>query len=107
MPKDWKDGIIIPLPKKGDLKDCNNWRGIALLSVPGKVMSGIILERIKAAIDCSLRQQQAGFRKGRSCCDQIFTLRHIIEKVTALDTNLIINFIDFKKAFDCLNRPAV
>ena len=107
VPKDWKDGIIIPLPKKGDLKDCNNWRGIALLSVPGKVMSGIILERIKAAIDCSLRQQQAGFRKGRSCCDQIFTLRHIIEKVTALDTNLIINFIDFKKAFDCLHRPAV
>jgi len=107
VPRDWKDGIIIPLPKKGDLKDCNNWRGITLLSVPGKVMAGIILERIKTAIDCSLRQQQAGFRKGRSCCEQIFALRYIIEKATALDTSLLINFIDFKKAFDCLHRPAV
>ena len=93
--------------KKGDLKDCNNWRGITLLSVPGKVMAGIILDRIKTAIDNTLRQQQAGFRKGRSCCEQIFILRQIVEKATALDTNLLINFIDFKKAFDCLHRPSV
>ena len=107
VPRDWKDGIVIPLPKKGDLKDCNNWRGITLLSVPGKVLAGIILDRIKTAIDNTLRQQQAGFRKGRSCCEQIFILRQIVEKATALDTNLLINFIDFKKAFDCLHRPSV
>ena len=107
VPRDWKDGIIIPLPKKGNLKDCNNWRGITLLSVPGKVMAGIILERIKAAIDSMLRQQQAGFRKGRSCCEQIFTLRQIVEKVTSLNTKLLVNFIDFRKAFDCLHRPSV
>jgi hypothetical protein len=51
VPRDWKDGIIIPLPKKGDLKDCNNWRGITLLSVPGKVMASILLNRIKGAVD--------------------------------------------------------
>ena len=42
VPKDWQAGIIIPLPKKGDLKDCNNWRGITLLSVPGKVMASTL-----------------------------------------------------------------
>ena len=107
IPQDWRDGIIIPLPKKGDLRDCNNWRGITLLSVPGKVMAGIILNRIKDAVDEVLRQQQAGFRKGRSCCEQIFALRQIIEKAIALDSNLLITFIDFKKAFDCVHRPSV
>ena len=66
VPRDWKDVIIIPLPKKGDLKDCINWRGVTLLSVPGEVMDGVIPGRIKTAIDIMLRQQQAGFRKGRS-----------------------------------------
>jgi len=75
IPQDWRDGIIIPLPKKGDVKDCNNWRGITLLSVPGKVVAGIILNRMKDAVDEVLRQHQAGFRKGRSCCEQIFALR--------------------------------
>jgi hypothetical protein len=107
VPKDWQEGIIIPLPKKGDLKDCNNWRGITLLSVPGKVMASILLDRIKGAVDGLLRQQQAGFRQGRSCCDQIFALRQIIEKASALDSKLLVNFIDFKKAFDCIHRTSV
>jgi hypothetical protein len=107
VPRDWRDGIIIPLPKKGDLKDCNNWRGITLLSVPGKVMASILLNRIQGAVDDQLRQQQAGFRAGRSCCDQIFALRQIIDKVTALKEPLLINFIDFRKAFDCIHRMSV
>ena len=107
VPRDWKDGIIIPLPKKGDLKDWNIWRGITLLSVPGKVMATILLNRIKNAVDVQLRQQQAGFRAGRSCCDQIFTLRQIIDRVTAMNMPLLVNFIDFKKAFDCIHRTSV
>jgi len=71
-PVDWKKGIIIPLPKKGDLTDCNNWRGIALLSVPGKVFSRVLLNRMKSAVDQVLRQEQAGFRPGGSCMDQMF-----------------------------------
>jgi len=66
-------------------------------------MAEIILERLKEAIDNSLRQQQAGFRKGRSCCEQIFILRQIIENVTALNTKLLLNI----KGFDCLHRPSV
>jgi len=51
----WYDGIIIPIPKKGDLRDCNNWRGVTLLSVTGKVMCSIILDSIKVSVDKSLR----------------------------------------------------
>ena len=107
VPSDWRNGVIIPLLKKGDLADCNNWRGITLLSVPGKVFCSILLERIQAAVDSQLRQEQAGFRRGRSCNDQIFTLRQIIEKVTAWQRPTIMHFIDFSKAFDCIHRPSL
>jgi len=59
VPREWNDGIIIIIPQKGDLKDCNNWRGVTLLSVSGKVMAEIILDRLKQALDNSLRQQLA------------------------------------------------
>jgi len=54
-----------------------------LLSVPGKIFASIVLDRIKKAVDNVLRQEQAGFRPGRSCNDQIFTLQQILETVTA------------------------
>ena len=81
-PDDWKTGTIIKLPKKGDLGNCNNWRGITLLSITCKIFSRIILKRISAATDTILRQEQAGFRRGKSCIDHIFTLRQILEQST-------------------------
>ena len=69
--EDWSIGYIIKLPKKGDLSNCQNWRGIQLLSLPSKVLARISLERIKTAVDANLRDEQAGFRCGRSCTDQI------------------------------------
>ena len=54
IPAEWKEGIIIKLPKKGDLRDCNNYRGIMLLSVPGKILNRIFLERMKEAVDPNL-----------------------------------------------------
>ena len=80
MPRDWQQGLIVKLPKKGDTADCNNWRGITLLSAVSKVLTCILLRRIQPSIDHLLRDEQAGFRKGRSCNDQIFTLRNIIEQ---------------------------
>ena len=80
IPNDWKDGHLIKLPKMGDLSNCGNYRGITLLSIPGKVFNRILLERMKASVDQTLRENQAGFRKGRSCIDQIATLRIIIEQ---------------------------
>jgi len=60
---EWKNGMIVPLPKKGDLSNCNNWRGITLLSVPGKVFACVLLGRIQKAVDTNLRQGQAIFRQ--------------------------------------------
>ena len=75
IPADWTKGIVIKLPKKGDLSDCNNWRGITLLSVPSKVFLRVILNRIDKAIDAKLRNEQAGFISNGGCIDHIFTIR--------------------------------
>ncbi|GFR63382.1 endonuclease-reverse transcriptase, partial [Elysia marginata] len=78
IPEEWNEGFIIKIPKKGNLSDCNNWRGITLLSIPSKVLAKIVIGRISGAIDRKLREEQAGFRPGRGRTDQIFTLRNII-----------------------------
>nr|KAG5699212.1 hypothetical protein BaRGS_012733 [Batillaria attramentaria] len=85
VPAQWKEGIVIKLPKKGDLRDCSYYRGIMLLSVPGKVLNRILLERMREAVDPMLRDQQAGFR----------------------GNSLYINFIDYEKAFDSVDREAL
>ena len=107
IPDEWKEGHLTVLPKKGDLTQCDNHRGIMLLSVPGKVTSKIILERLKLAVDEKLRKNQAGFRAGRSCADQIVTLRIIIEQCLEMRKPCFINFIDYQKAFDSLDRNAM
>ena len=107
FPKDWKEGHLVKLPKKGDLSNCNNYRGITLLSIPGKVFNRIILERIKGAVDEKLREEQAGFRKNRSTIDQIATLRIIIEQSIEWKSSLIVNFIDYEKAFDSVDRKTL
>ncbi|XP_052284462.1 uncharacterized protein LOC127880951 [Dreissena polymorpha] len=66
VPADWKFGHLVKLPKKDDISQCNNWRGIMLLSIPSKVLTRIILERLKVAIDMRLRAEHAGFRQDRS-----------------------------------------
>ncbi|KAI8491212.1 hypothetical protein Bbelb_308450 [Branchiostoma belcheri] len=107
VPRDWQEGVIVKLPKKGDLSNCNNWRGITLLSIPGKVFCAVLLRRLKKAVDCLLREEQAGFRSNRSCTEQIFTLRNIIEQCLEHQTPLALNFIDFKKAFDSIHRETL
>ncbi|KAI8496360.1 hypothetical protein Bbelb_256590 [Branchiostoma belcheri] len=107
VPRDWQDGVIVKLPKKGDLSDCNNWRGITLISIPGKVFCAVLLRRLKKAVDSKLREEQAGFRSNRSCTEQIFTLRNIIDQCLEHQTPLVLNFIDFKKAFDSIHRASL
>ena len=79
IPSDWNKGIIIPIPKKGALTDCNNWRCITLLSLPRKIFCRVVVNRLSAAVDEVLRKEQAGYRQGRGCTEHIFTLRNIIE----------------------------
>ena len=107
IPEEWKEGYLIKLPKKGDLSECKNYRGIMLLSTPGKVFNKVILERMKASVDKLLRDHQAGFRKDRSCTDQIATLRIIIEQSLEWNSPLYVNFIDFEKAFDSVDRTSL
>ena len=102
-----KKGIVVKLPKKGDLSLCGNWRGINLLSVPGKIFCRVLLQRIKQGIDKQLREEQAGFRSGRSCNDQIFVLRTIVEQSIEWNSSLYINYIDFEKAFDSVHHPSL
>ena len=82
IPIGWKEGYLVKIPKKGDLHECRNYRGIMLLSVPGKVLNRIILERLKNEVDNKLRDHQAGFRQGRGCIDHIATLRIIVDDTT-------------------------
>ena len=79
IPVDWQRCVIVKLPKKGNLEVCDNWRGVTLLSVPGKVLCRIIIHMIKGEVENVLRKEQAGFRTERNCIDQIFILRNIIE----------------------------
>ena len=106
-PGDWKMGLIVKLPKKGDLSLCKNWTGITLLSITSKVFSRVILDRISEALDPLLRKEQAGFRKGKSCRDHIFTLRQILEQCQEWNTPFYANFVDFEKAFDSIHRESL
>ena len=99
--------MIVKIPKKGNIAECNSWRGITLLSIPGKIFCIVLLNRIKDAANKALREEQAGFRKGRSCNEHIFTIRNIIEQSIEFQRPLLINFIDFKKAFDSIHRESL
>ena len=91
---------MIPLLKKGNLKQYQNYRTISLISHPSKVMLRIILNRLKTIAEELLAEEQAGFRAGRSTVEQIFNCRVLIEKHLQHQRELYHNFIDFKKAFD-------
>ncbi|XP_060064977.1 uncharacterized protein LOC132545315 [Ylistrum balloti] len=106
IPDSWKKGLIMKLPIKGNLKECKNSRGITLLSVVGKLLGRIIIDRIREGIDIRLRKEQAGYRKGRSTTQQVFILRNIIEQVNEWQATLYLNFIDFEKAFDSIHRES-
>ena len=105
LPEDWQTGLLFKLPKKGDLGNCKNWRGIMQLSTTNKVFSKIILNRLGAGIDPQLRNEQAGFRKGKSCSDHIFTLRQILEQSKEWNTTLYATFIDL--AFDSVHSESL
>ncbi|KAI2650200.1 putative 149 kDa protein [Labeo rohita] len=103
VPTRWKKAIIIPIHKKGDSRECNNYRGISLLSVVGKVFMKILQSRLQMPREQTSREEQAGFRPGRGCCDQIFALRQLVERYIRYGQRTVIAFIDFKSAFDCID----
>ena len=79
--KDWKRSVFFPIAKKGNAKECSNYRTIALISHAGKVMLKILQARLQQYVSCEVPVGQAGFRKGRGTRDQMTNICWIIKRV--------------------------
>ena len=96
-PQDWKRSVFIPIPKKGNAKECSNYCTIALISHASKVMLKILQARLQQYMNCEHPDVQAGFRKGRGTRDQIANIHWIIEKAREFQKNIYFCFIDYTK----------
>ena len=103
-PHDWKRSAFIPIPKKGNAKKCSNYCTIALISHASKEMLKILQVRFQQSVNCELPDVQAGFRKGKGTRDQIANMCWIIKKAREFQKNIYFCFIDYAKAFDCVDQ---
>ena len=101
-PKDWKRSVFIPIPKKGNAKGCSNYHTIVLISHASKVMLKILQPRLQQYANRECLDVQAQFRKGRGTRDQIASICWIKEKAREFQKNIC--FIDYTKAFDCVDH---
>ena len=107
IPEEWTKSILVPIPKKGDLSQCSNYRTISLINHTGKVFLTVLLNRLKSQLDPYLSEEQAGFRKDRSTIHQILTLRLLAEKAKRQGRKIYNCFIDFQKAFDTIKHKVI
>ena len=105
-PQDWKRSVFVPIPKKGNAKECSNYCTIALISHISKVMLKILQVRLQHYVSRELPDVQAGFRKGRGTRDQIANICWIMEKSREFQKNIYC-FIDYAKAFDSVQYSSV
>ena len=103
-PQDWKTSVFIPIPKKGNVKECSNYHIIALISHACKVILKILQARLQQHMNHELQDVQAGFRKGRGIRDQIANICWIIKKAREFQKNIYFCFIYDAKAFDCVDH---
>ena len=103
-PQEWKRSVFIPFPKKGNAKECSDYHTIAFISHASKVMLKILQARLQQYVNRELPDVQASFRKGRGTRDQIANIRWIMEKAREFQKNIYFCFIDYAKAFDCVNH---
>ena len=105
-PDQWTESIILPLHKKGDVNNPSNYRGISLSDVSSKIYGTIINSRLQSWVEQNniTGEFQAGFKKGYSTIDHMFTLMACIQKQLSLHRKLYVAFIDFEKCFDSINR---
>jgi len=108
VPQDMRDAHIINLYKnKGDRSDCNNYRGISLLNIVGKLFARVVLRRVQGLAERVYPESQCGFRPRRSTVDMIFSLRQLQEKCREQGRPLYVAFIDLIKAFDLVSRDGL
>ena len=103
-PQDWKRSVFIPIPKKGNAKECSNYHTIALISHTSNVMLKIPQAMLQQYINCEHPDVQAGFRKGRGTRDRTANIPWIIEKAREFQENIYFCFTDYAKAFDCVDH---
>ena len=99
-PQDWKRSVFIPIPKKGNAKECSNYCTIALISHASKLMLKILQARFQQYVNCELPNVQAEFRKGIVTTDQIAIIHWIIGKAREFQKNTCFCSIDYARAFD-------
>ena len=103
-PQDWKRSVFIPVLKRGNAKECSNFHTVALISHASKVMLKILQARLQQYMNWEFPDIQAGFKKGKGTRDQIANIRWIIEKVREFQKTIYFCFIDYTKAFDCVDH---
>ena len=103
-PQDRKRSVFIPIPKKGNAKECLNYRTAALISHASKVIFKILQARLQQYVNDELPDVQAEFRKGRGTRDQIANIRWIIKKATEFQKYIYFCFIDYAKAFNSVDH---
>ena len=103
-PQDWKRSVFIPIPRKGNAKECSNYHTIAFISHTSKVLLKILQARLQQYVNHEVSDVQAGFRKGRETRDQIAIICWIIRKAREFQKNIYFCFIDYVKAFDCVDH---
>ena len=94
--------MFIPIPKKGNAKECSNYHTLVLISHANKIILKILQVRLQQYMNCEIPDVQAGFRKGRGIRDQMANIRWIIKKAREFQKNIYFCFIDYAKAFDCV-----
>jgi hypothetical protein len=107
MPPVVKESVLLPFLKRGDSGDPNNYRGIQLISLLRKLLALILSADLSRLLEPGLLEYQCGFRPQRGCADQLFTLRKISELSIEWQQRLYLAFVDLRKAFDSIPRPAL
>ncbi|KAK3559185.1 hypothetical protein QTP86_005078 [Hemibagrus guttatus] len=104
VPLDWATGVVVPLFKKGDRRVCSNYRGITLLSLPGKVYSRVLERRVRPLVKPRIQEEQCSFRPSRGTLDQLYTLHRVLEGSWEFAQPVHMCFVDLEKAFDHVPR---
>ena len=103
-PGDWKRSVFIPIPKKGNAKECSNYRTNAFISHTRKVMLKILQGRLQQYVNHDLLDVQAGVQEGRETRDQVDNIYRTIEKASKYQKSIYFCFIDYAKAFDSVDH---
>ena len=102
--QNWKRSVFTPIPKKGNARECSNYCTVAFISQASKVMLKILQARLQQYVNHELPDVQAGFRKGRGTRNLTANIRWIIKKAREFQKNIYFCFIDYAKAFDCVDH---